>query len=332
MARHWTKLAIEPLTPPLLADARLPSPAGDFPLATSPARLTGIAVVAIVALRLAIGLHFYLEGVNKLRDPKPFSAGFFGNAKGPLAPFFHGLVWDADGTARLDAEATSDVWQKFQTGAKNHFRYDTEQIEQADKLRTRREGQLKAFLGARADEINEYKDGLKRSERNRTEAARREVPSLRGQSEKWDAKLKTDRGPWLADLDKLAKDFERDLNELATPDQRHSRGYLKLTNKPGRSGLDSEAVDRLIPYFDLTIGLLLMCGLLTRCASITGAAFLLSVVLSQWPGSSGAIPAYNQAVEMFALLALAAVGAGRYAGLDFLLGLVRMKCCPPKRK
>ena len=288
-------------------------------------------MVAIVALRLAIGLHFYLEGVSKIRDPKPFSAGFFGNAKGPLAPLFHGMVWDVDGTSRLNADATSVVWQQFQNGAKNHFRFTTEQIEQSDTLRTRREEQLAAYLGSRAEEINEFQKGLERRDKNRTDAARREVPSLRGQSEKWESKLKSDRGPWLAEVDKLSQDFARDLNGLATPEQRQRAGYLKMTNKPGRGFLDSEAIDRLIPYFDLTIGLLLMFGLLTRCASLAGAAFLLSVVASQWPGSPGAVPAYNQAVEMFALLALAAVGAGRYAGLDFLLGLLRMKCCPPKR-
>ena len=35
------------------------------------------------------------------------------------------------------------------------------------------------------------------------------------------------------------------------------------------------------------------------------------------------IPGY-QAVEMFALLTLAAIGAGRYFGLDFFLGNI---CC-----
>lgn len=288
-------------------------------------------MVAIIALRLAIGFHFYLEGVSKARDPKSFSAGFLGNAKGPLAPFFHSLVWDADGSARLDEEQTFVAWRQFQSAAKHHFRYDSEQIEQADKLRTRREKQFAAFLGARAAEINEYNQGLERRNKNRDDAARRDVPSLRGQAEKWEAKLKTDRGPWLTELEKLSKDFERDLNQLATPAQRQ-RGYLNLKPKPGQALLDSEMVDRVIPYFDMAVGLLLICGLLTRVASVAGAAFLLSVVASQWPGSPGAVPAYNQAVEMFALLLLAAVGAGRYAGLDFFLLPLRMKCCPPKGK
>ena len=47
-------------------------------------QLGPLAAVVIVVLRLAIGLHFMSEGLDKVRGTKPFSsAGFLGNAKGP---------------------------------------------------------------------------------------------------------------------------------------------------------------------------------------------------------------------------------------------------------
>ncbi|HND53659.1 MAG TPA: DoxX family protein, partial [Pirellulaceae bacterium] len=160
--------------------------------------------------------------------------------------------------------------------------------------------------------------------------ARSEVPSLRGQSEKIETKLKADRGPWLAELDKLAKDLERDMNQLVpTPEQRASRKPLVI-GKPGRRFMDSEAVDGFIPYFDLTIGILLIVGFGARWVSLVAAAFLASVVLSQWPGSYGAMPTYYQAVEMFALIWLAAADAGKFAGIDGIVGPLLARCCKPK--
>src|SRR5213592_3731226 len=75
--------------------------------------ISGLAAAAIVLLRLGIGVHFLAEGWGKIENPKPFSAGFFGNAKGPLAPVYKGLVWDSDGLYRLDAETTLAEWNDY---------------------------------------------------------------------------------------------------------------------------------------------------------------------------------------------------------------------------
>src|SRR5258705_225183 len=75
--------------------------------------VSGLAAAAIVLLRVGIGVHFLAEGWSKLENPKPFSAGFFGNAKGPLAPVYKNLVWDADGLNRLDLETTLGEWDAY---------------------------------------------------------------------------------------------------------------------------------------------------------------------------------------------------------------------------
>ena len=275
-----------------------------------------------------VGFHFYKEGVAKLTDPKPFSAMFFGGAKGPLAEFYHGLVWDADGQARLDESATLAAWESYVQKAKLHFSFDDAQKSQADQDLATRSEQLKQYLAGLGDDLEQYRNGVERVARERSDDARRTVPSLRGQTEKTEAKLKADRGKWLAELDKLALDLERDINSIAGGS---SKPRLKV-DKPNRRPLDSEGVDRFIPYFDLTIGVLLMIGLFVRPVAVVAAAFLASVVASQWPGSYGAMPTYYQAVEMFALLALAALNAGQCAGLDRVASSLFSLCCGPQSK
>lgn len=54
-------------------------------------RLPVYAIVALVALRLVCGWHFFNEGIKKL-DPTFSSAGFLRTAKGPLAPTFAAMV------------------------------------------------------------------------------------------------------------------------------------------------------------------------------------------------------------------------------------------------
>lgn len=298
-------------------------------LTTSSVRYGFVAAASIVLLRLVIGCHFYLEGVDKLTNRKPFTGPFFAAAKGPFAGFFHHHVWDADGSARLDGEQVTAVWSQYVGQAGRHFGFDDAQKEEATKALDRRSQQLTDYLSDIKDEVEEYKKGLARHEKNLQEPARTEVPSLRGQTDKWETKLKGDRGKWLGTVDGLSKDLQRDMLAIATPAQR-AVGELEV-GKPGRRFLDSETFDKVIPYFDFTIGALLVLGLFVRPAALAGALFLGTVVATQFPGTPGAAPVYYQAVECCALLALAGIGAGRIAGLDALLGYCWSCCCKPKK-
>lgn len=279
---------------------------------------------------MGIGWHFFQEGTDKLESGNFSSVGFLKSAKGPLAPMYHSMVWDADGTARLDEEKTLDAWKQYRQQLINHYGFDDKQKKRADDVFQRRLDQLEYFFAVNAEEINEYFLGLERRDRNRADAARMEVASLRGQAEQIESDLAKMRGPWLAELDKLWKGLEKDLNEVAASEQA-SRGYFAIA-KPGRSFMDSLTVDKIIPYFDVTIGICLFLGLFTRIAAIAGAFFLCSVILSQWPGAPGTMPTYYQSIEFLALIVLAAVGAGRFAGLDFFINFARMRCCPPKQE
>jgi uncharacterized membrane protein YphA (DoxX/SURF4 family) len=291
--------------------------------------ISGLAAAAIVLLRVGIGVHFLAEGWTKVESPKPFSAGFFGNAKGPLAPVYKGLVWDPDGLYRLDAETTLAEWDDYRDRVSGHFGFDEKQDKAASDTVKRYEGRLKAFLGSKSEEIDEYEKWLERRDKN-AEDRSRELASL----QKHDARIASETRKLYAELvppiDRLWKDLETDLNAIATDEQYRQHGRLAIS-KPGRRFGDSETMDRVIPWFDVTIGACLILGLLTRPAAIFAALFLVSVCAAQWPLAPGAAPIYNQAVEALALLALAAIGAGRFLGIDALCCGIRNVCCPAKK-
>lgn len=312
---------------------------GDFPLIASRTSLTWPAAVAIVALRFVIGAHFFHEGFTKWRDPKPFSAPMFGAAKGPFSEFYRNLVWDRDGLLRLDRDDTLAVWGvtsankgegEFGGGylaeAIHHFKFDQEQANQAADLVMARVRQYDAALDQWGTEIEEYHYGLERRRENAGQSGRK-LASFEKHDSRIATELNSKRMPWQTEIDRIWKGLERDINDLADQHGLAGRGYLAIA-KPGRHTLDSETFDRFIPYFDMTIGVLLVVGLLTRVTASLAAAFLVTVIASQWPFARDAMATNYQQVEMCALLVLATVGAGRYAGLDAVLeSCCSWKCC-----
>jgi uncharacterized membrane protein YphA (DoxX/SURF4 family) len=285
--------------------------------------ISGLAAAAIVLLRVGIGVHFLSEGVSKLENPKPFSAGFFGNAKGPLAPFYKNLVWDADGLYRLDLESTLEQWNAYRERVENHYGFDEKQRKAAADTVKRYEGRLKQFFATKADTIEEYQNWIERRSKNAQDPAR-QLASLQTHDARIAAETRKLYAELVPPIDKLWKDLEMAMNDIATDEQWRTRGRLAI-GKPGRSPFDTETMDRLVPWFDTIIGACLILGLLTRPAAVLGALFLISICGSQWPLSPGAAPIYNQAVEALALLAIAAIGAGQFFGIDAI-------CCPFKKQ
>lgn len=285
-------------------------------------------MIVLVTLRLALGWHFFQEGAAKMHGTWS-SAGFFGNAKGPFAEFYQGLVWDADGRFRLHLDSTLEAWDRYRARAASHYGFDDRQKAAAGEVLKLHEDQLRWVLDSNADDIAKYFRNLERRAEQKTRGEMREVASLRDQGTMLDAEIKKARGPWLATIDRISASYEKQLNALATPEQK-ARGSLPL-ERTGRRGLDTEFLNKIVPYFDLTIGVCLMLGFLTRFAAFAGALFLASVVASQWPGAEGAMPTYYQVVEMLALLLVAATGAGRFAGLDYFVEAARLRLFPPQQ-
>ena len=117
---------------------------------------------------------------------------------------------------------------------------------------------------------------------------------------------------WRGELSGLEGEYENSLSDLLTDEQ---RGIQPLPPMPTAIA----SVDMVMTYVILAIGVLLLLGLFSRTACLAGAAFLLSVVMTQPFWVSDAQPTFNQLVEMFALLALATTHVGRWGGLDFFV-------------
>jgi uncharacterized membrane protein YphA (DoxX/SURF4 family) len=301
---------------------------GETPLAASRTSLNGFAALAIVALRFVIGAHFFHEGYTKWRDPKPYSGAFFNASKGPFAPFFQAHVLDRYGLERLDADKTETAWKAYIAQASQELKLDADKREEAEKIMNNRLREVKLAILSWDGEIEEYMYGLERQRTNSQDKSRN-YDSFKAHDAKIASELMPKRMVWQAGVDKIWKELERDVNKLAEGDK--SATYVAI-DKPGRFEYDSEFLDQTVPYFHMTVGILLVIGLLTRVSALAAAAFVGSVIASQWPFTPGTVSTSYQQVEFFALLVLAGIGAGQWAGFD---ALVYGYCClsdsPEKR-
>jgi uncharacterized membrane protein YphA (DoxX/SURF4 family) len=94
----------------------------------------------LIALRLAIGWHFCIEGLDKLHSTTWSSEGYLREASGPLAPVFRGLAGDrladkltvpADGTFPEEVNAQ---WQAYLDSFQSFYALDDEQRQRAAAL------------------------------------------------------------------------------------------------------------------------------------------------------------------------------------------------------
>jgi uncharacterized membrane protein YphA (DoxX/SURF4 family) len=301
--------------------ACLPPPLGPLPgleFTVTPQRYSALAAFGIVLLRLAIGWHFVSEGYTKLSDKKPFSAGFFGAAKGPTQPLFRTFIWDYDGRVRLDQTKVLASLDAYHARAVSHFGLEGATKKQADAALELRKKGVKEFFAINGDEISVYLKGLERRTAIETDRGRTEVDSLLGQTQKVAVDLRKDVGPWLAQIDASFNALEREINKIGVRATKGETSTIRLV-RPEEHLVRAETVDKFIPYFDLTIGVLLIVGLFVRPVTLVAGLFLASVVSSQLPGFPGVAPVYYQVVELCAVIALFGVNAGRFAGLDFFV-------------
>jgi len=297
------------------------------------ARLSLIAIFALVSLRFLIGYHFFMEGSSKVREGNFSSTGFLSTAKGPLAKSFQSMVPDFDGSVRLDPGKPKEkgdakdgyensplrqAYDQFVSEATALFQFTDEQGSEAKAEVTKSVAQLAAVYGEWKPQIEEYKNGIARIASLERDETRSRVSSLRKQRDDIELKWKSLVKPALYDIDQVTLSLEKKINAIATDAQRQEGKLSAMLSLPSSSPIDVRLVDKILPIFDMSVGILLMLGLLTPVAGLAAGIFLASVVLTQFPGSHGSQPTYYQAIEMVGCFFLAFSDAGRYAGLDFL--------------
>ena len=355
-----------------------------------PLRRTTIAwstCAFLVLLRLAIGWHFFFEGVEKYESvavgptatSKPWSsAGFLHEATGPLAGLFH---WQAGGDPDEEALAKFDVkplaegqdpsrvpyrdriptaldqaWQDYYQRFADHYQLsDAQKQEARNRLDQGKERAVRWLLGkegTREVENNDFPTAtFKEKEtplerinlyRSKLAEARRvedqELPAFG--KDTYQARLRTlksdaarMRVELLSDLDKPMQD---DLASLLTADQKQL-GPLPAPEPPAVL----RWTDLAVMWTLLIVGGCLLLGFFSRPAALVGALFLLMLYLAMppWPWlpanprTEGHYLFVNKnLIEMLALLALATVPTGRWAGLDGLLQFLnpwRWRSAPP---
>ncbi len=281
------------------------------------ARLGTFGILALIALRVGIGWHFYMEGASKIRGGDFSSVGFLNSAKGPLAPEFQKLIWDHDGDLRLNQAEITRLFSEAADRSAVHFGLTDEQKKDVGRIKAQTLDKLKDVYAEADEDIYKWQESKQRMAKMQSSPMWNEVASLRGQQEQIAGDRMTAVRSTLASIDAMWDQYEGRLNAVPEQSQLSSAGNFRF-HRPGEGILSANAVDKIVPFFDMSVGILLIIGLLTPVAAWAGALFLVSVVLSQMPGFPGTQPTYFQAVECLALIVLATTDAGRYAGLDFL--------------
>jgi uncharacterized membrane protein YphA (DoxX/SURF4 family) len=292
-----------------------------------PARRLGLLGISmLVLLRVCVGFHFYTEGIDKIDGG--FDAGkFFAGARGPFAEQFQKQIWDWDGNIRLDQERTFNWWDIYTTRAKKHFGFDKKQLVATDEASKRTQAQLEWILQSNQNEIEEFRLGKSRLEDLNREVMRDSVSSLGAQRDTIRKDWQRLIAPVFVQVDKAWTNLESEVNDIATSEQKANRGVYKL-GKPRDVAIDTSVINPLIPFFDLAVGVCLILGLGVPVVALAAAVFLGSVFMSQFPPESGPGSTYYQLVEGAACLVLAATGAGRFAGLDFIFYAISTRLWP----
>jgi len=314
----------------------------------------------LVVLRLCLGCHFLYEGIWKIEhrraignEPKFSSRPFLTQAKGPPMPLFHAMLFDYQGRQRLKTDEVEKnhwtlpyyvkEWDQRYDRYVHRYGLQDAQAQALHKVLERYEkGPLEEFAGEHHAEIDQHFGSL-----DRLDAKRREptagVPFQAKRIWDWDQDLQKEVDGWLAELDKLTEAYHKDLETAfadVADEKRAKMGPLVPAWDP-RYWTRDELIDFAVTWGLPAIGLCLFLGLCTRLAALGGAAFMVFVILTQfpWPTVYPPAPAVvghallvnKDFLEMVALLLVASAPVGRWGGLDFFLyrifGRTKAGCC-----
>jgi uncharacterized membrane protein YphA (DoxX/SURF4 family) len=282
-------------------------------------------VIALIALRLGVGWHFFKEGSKKFSDLGVPTVGFLRSATGPLGDTYKSFIPDRYGRQRLSLKSTVSFWNQYKDRAAQHYGFDNKQLKKADEIVARYQSRLDNYLKQHASDLHEYFLEVERLETARQERTR-SVPFQRSRIRAKEDELWGKSAVWLGDVRTLSEQLRNDLADLATDAQR-ARGVYPIADRS-----TPHAMDTTIKYLVISVGVLLVVGLFTRLASLGGILFLGSVMASQPPWIEGANTQffYYQLVEVLALFVLFAMAAGRFGGLDYVIHGLYRRCCPSK--
>jgi uncharacterized membrane protein YphA (DoxX/SURF4 family) len=315
----------------------------------------------LIALRVAIGWHCFVEGMEKIATPNWSSEVYLRESVGPASGFFRDVagdrliakvtVGDDDAfPAELDRE-----WQNYFNAFAAYYELDPDQRSRAQSILDQRKNETLVYLTTKSDTVTKIapyppdlkiemtmKQRLEEHQRllDKTRAAEAKFPSNdKDVHSEWKT-AKADLAKWRVEL-KKSIDAETGKTKVALQDVLTSEQKQQESMPDPKTPLTSwrllEVSDFLVKWSLVVLGACLMLGLLSRVSSFATALLIFSFYaamppLPGWPESprlEGHYLLINKTlIEVIALLALAFLPTGRWAGLDGLLGL----CCCGKAK
>ncbi len=198
-----------------------------------------------------------------------------------------------------------------------------------------RTGRLADYFAEQEADIITYRHELYRMEQlsdspavgSRTTAG---LPYLEGRIAMKKRETGGKPGSWIADIRGMEQAYRDQLRGLLSEDATDAQRTTVTKSLAGNQWPNT--ISLIVTWMTFSVGCLLLAGLFTRLASLVGAMFLLSVLISQPPWVAGAEQMFfpYQLVEFTALIVLIATAAGRYGGLDFFIHSCLSKCCGSK--
>ena len=320
--------------------------------------------MALLALRVSVGWHFYKEGAKKLNNPDVFtSAGFLRQATGPWAESFHGMArqphdWDKllaqpleNAPLSEEAKESRAKWENEQKEAlassEPPIRPFAPYAAYAERVAEDWKVDLRQLLDrssageearqAAAEKYNDYRRyliGYFHEVAPEIEKYQHELWRLEGLKSSPTA----DELPFQqnriaekrAETSAMVAPWVAQVQALEIAFREEVGKLLGTEGAPVRLPPPSDQlsrIDRLVPYWHLAVGVGLVLGLFSRLAGAAGALFLAMVLATQPPWVAGAADTYYQVVEFAACLVLATIPTGRFAGLDFFVHSLVSRCC-----
>jgi uncharacterized membrane protein YphA (DoxX/SURF4 family) len=312
------------------------------------------ARVFLVLLRVAIGWHCCVEGLDKLHNPAWTGEPYLREAYGPLAPAYHwlagdrlldrlvmtdndqpppGLALDHDTYTdafiahfELDGEQQQRAHDALRQAKSNAVTWLTSQTETVTKIATDPPPlKLDWTMRQRLVEYNRLQDKLAEAER--------QLPSYDKDTQKRYLDAKASFNKWRADMKKSYDvqfaTFKKALQALLTTEQKNDYAPMPaVVALPIEQWGPLEWSDRAVAWGLVVVGSGLMLGLFSRLCSFGGALLVLSFFLAMpplpgWPESPRVEGHYlfinKTLIEVLALGALTFLTTGRWAGVDALL-------------
>lgn len=316
----------------------------------------------LVALRLAIGWHCFIEGMEKLYSPIWTSETYLRESIGPFSGVFRWVAGDrliervdtGEGDtfpAQLDRE-----WRAYANAFARYYELDGEAQQRVTGIVDQREKDtLTTFISRKqtVTKIAEHPPDLKLEMTMKERVAEHNrllerVRDLEAQFPTGDKKTLDDwksakaaLAKWRAEMQKTVND-ETAKMKTALPDvlsaSQKEKGPMPV--EPVRLPITQwrllEWSDLIVTFALIVLGACLMLGFLSRITCLTTALLIFSFYLAMpalpgWPESPRSEGHYllinKTLIEVIALLALAFLPTGKWAGLDGLLGLC---CCKEK--